>query len=253
MRTQRQAEAVRDAIHDAVPLRQCSDRLSLRRVVRAACVLAGIDRCGAPCEGQVSPERYSALVDLVASAWAGDVRPLVEPLERKLEALSRDQRYEQAGVVRDRIAAVVRACARMQTVVGAALGGRGGGCARPDGEGGWDLAVIRSGRLVAAGVATRGVAPWPVIEALRATADSVDPTRPPLAEESEIILRWLEQPGTRLADASGPWLMPAFGAGGLRVYLASGGRDAAGPLRRPTPPAGVEPARPYGGVSVRSR
>src|SRR4051794_16470556 len=50
LRTQRQAEAVRDAIHDAVPLRQCSDRLSLRRAVRAACVLAGIGRCGAPCE-----------------------------------------------------------------------------------------------------------------------------------------------------------------------------------------------------------
>lgn len=51
LRNQRQAEIVRDAIHDAVPLRQCTDRLSLRRVVRAACVLAGIGRCGAPCEG----------------------------------------------------------------------------------------------------------------------------------------------------------------------------------------------------------
>ena len=75
LRSQRQAEAVRDAIHDAVPLRQCSDRLSLRRVVRRACVLAGIGRCGAPCEGGVDQERYAALVGLVASAWAGDVAP----------------------------------------------------------------------------------------------------------------------------------------------------------------------------------
>ncbi len=55
LRSQRQAEAVRDAIHDAVPLRQCSDRLSLRRVVRAACALAGIGRCAAPCEGGTTP------------------------------------------------------------------------------------------------------------------------------------------------------------------------------------------------------
>jgi DNA polymerase-3 subunit epsilon len=68
LRSQRQAEAVRDAIHDAVPLRQCSERLSLRRVVRAACVLAGIGRCGAPCEGGMTPEQYSALVTLVAAA-----------------------------------------------------------------------------------------------------------------------------------------------------------------------------------------
>ena len=83
LRNQRQAEAVRDAIHDAVPLRQCSDRLSLRRVVRAACVLAGIGRCAAPCEGGTDPARYDAMVRLVASAWAGDVRPLVEPLEQR--------------------------------------------------------------------------------------------------------------------------------------------------------------------------
>ena len=59
LRSQRQAEAVRDAIHDAVPLRQCSDRLSLRRAVRAACALAGIGRCSAPCEGGTTPGEYA--------------------------------------------------------------------------------------------------------------------------------------------------------------------------------------------------
>jgi DNA polymerase-3 subunit epsilon len=220
LRSQRQAEAVRDAIHDAVPLRQCSDKLSLRRVVRAACVLAGIGRCGAPCEGGVSPEQYAALVELVTSAWAGDVRPLVEPLERKIVALSEAQRYEQAGVVRDRIATVVRACARMQRL--AALQAIDElVAARPDGAGGWELSVIRSGRLAAAAHAERGVHPSPVVAALQATADVVDDTHAPLAEESECILRWLEEPGTRLVAATQPWAMPAFGAGGLRGYLTT--------------------------------
>ncbi|MGI8680104.1 MAG: DEDD exonuclease domain-containing protein [Jatrophihabitans sp.] len=226
LRTQRQAEVVRDAIHDAVPLRQCSDRLSLRRVVRAACVLAGLGRCGAPCEGGTTPQQYAALVGLVASAWLGDVRPLVEPLERKLAGLSSDQRYEQAAVVRDRIASVVRACARMQRLsslraVGELVG------ARPDGTGGWELSVIRAGRLAAAAVAPRGVPPWPVIDALRATADVLDDSHVPLAEESECVLRWLEEPGTRLAAASDPWSMPAFGAGCMHAYLGSGGARAA--------------------------
>jgi DNA polymerase-3 subunit epsilon len=243
LRSQRQAEAVRDAIHDAVPLRQCTDRLSLRRAVRAACVLAGIGKCGAPCEGDTSHEQYAALVALVASAWRGDVRPLVEPLERKLASLADAQRYEQAGVVRDRIASVVRACARMQRlcalrVIGELV------AARPDGDGGWELSVIRSGRLTAAGRARCGVPPGPVIDALRATADVVDEDHEPLAEESECILRWLEEPGTRLAAASDPWAMPAFGAGGLRGYLA-GQRDAVDPFadRRRLPVVG-RPARP---------
>jgi DNA polymerase-3 subunit epsilon len=81
--------------------------------------------------------------------------------------------------------------------------------------------VVRAGRLAAAGQAARGVAPWPVIEALRATADVVDESSVPLAEETECILRWLEEPGTRLAWASHPWTMPAYGAGRLRSYLAA--------------------------------
>ncbi len=230
LRSQRQAEAVRDAIHDAVPLRQCSDRLSLRRAVRAACALAGIGRCSAPCEGTTSPADYAALVDLVAAAWTGDVRPLVEPLRAKLARLSAEQRFEQAAVVRDRIATVVRACARMQRV-------RSISCidevvaARPDGAGGWEISVIRHGRLAAAGVAARGVPPYAVIEALLATADAVSAEQPVLAEETETILRWLEQPGTRLVHSSQPWQLPAHGAGGMVSWLAAdAARRAATPF-----------------------
>jgi DNA polymerase-3 subunit epsilon len=206
-------------------------------------VLAGIGRCGAPCEGGVSPEQYADLVAVVAAAWTGDVRPLVEPLERKLARLAEQQRYEQAGVIRDRITTVVRACARMQRL-SALHAVRELVAARPDGNGGWELAVVRCGRLAAAAHAERGVPPWPVIEAMLATADVVDESVVPLAEESECILRWLEEPGTRLAAASDPWLMPAFGAGGLRAYLHSG-RDGADPFAdRRRLPVLSRPARP---------
>ena len=228
LRSQHQAETVRDAIHDAVPLRQCSDRLSVRRVVRAACVLAGIGRCAAPCEGGIGPERYRDLAERVAAAWAGDVRPLVEPLQHKLAELSGAQRFEQAAVVRDRVASVVRACARMQRI--AALRAVAEMvAARPDGDGGWELVVLRHGRLAAAGTAARGVAPMPVVDALVATADAVLPdasARPGsphavLTEETEAILRWLEEPGTRLVACTDGWAMPAHGAGGLRAWLAA--------------------------------
>ena len=230
LRSQRQAEAVRDAIHDAVPLRQCSDRLSLRRAVRAACALAGIGRCSAPCEGGTSPADYAALVDLVAAAWTGDVRPLIEPLQGKLDKLSAAQRFEQAAVVRDRIATVVRACARMQRVRSLSAIDELV-AARSDGAGGWEISVVRRGRLAAAGVAARGVPPYAVIEALLATADAVSAEQPVLAEETETILRWLEQPGTRLVHASQPWQLPAHGAGGMVSWLAAdAARRAASPF-----------------------
>jgi DNA polymerase-3 subunit epsilon len=245
LRSQRQAEVVRDAIHDAVPLRQCSDRLSVRRVVRAACALAGIGRCSAPCEGHVPPAEYGVLAELVAAAWAGDVRPLIQPLERRLAELSVAQRYEQAAVVRDRIATVVRACSRMQRLqaiseIDELV------AARPTTEKGWEISVIRRGRLAAAGVAPRGMAPWTVIEALLATADAVDPSHPVLAEETECVLRWLEEPGTRLVHASQPWRLPARGAGGLVSWLAT---DAA---RRAAAPFGDERRLPMTSRPVRA-
>ena len=249
LRSQRQAEAVRDAIHHAVPLRQCTEKLSLTKIIRAACALAGMNRCAAPCEHGIEVRDYQALSDAVAAAWSGDVAPLVDPLRDRLTMLTAQQRFEEAAMVRDRMAAVVRACARMQrisalTQVAEIV------AAHPDGGGGWELSVIRFGRLAASGHAVRGVDPMPVIAALVDTADSVDPgpgpLRAALAEETECVLRWLESAGTRLVTASAGWACPAFGAGRLRAFTdsAAHARDAANPFAdRRHLPVVARPAR----------
>jgi len=238
LRSTRQAEQLRDAIHDAVPLRQCVDRLKPGRVVRRACVLAGIGKCAAPCEDELTPEAYAGLVDTVVQAWHADVAVLIEPLRQRLATLAATQRYEEAAVVRDRIATLVRSCARTQALVSltrlAELV-----AARPDGQGGWELVVIRHGRLVAAEVAARGVPPMPMVATLLSTAEVVPETAASATmatvatvEETELLLRWLHQPGTRLVSASQPWTSPAAGAARLRSWLVSadGARRSAEPF-----------------------
>jgi DNA polymerase III subunit epsilon len=71
------------------------------------------------------------------------------------------------------------------------------------------------------------------VDALVATAETVTgpgpgPTPVASAEETECVLRWLEQPGVRLVEADGPWHVPAFGAGRYRDWLeaAEAGRRA---------------------------
>ena len=163
-----------------------------------------------------------ALAELVRTAVAGDPRPLTGPLLRKVTRLSEAGRYEQAATVRDRLATFARACARVQRLAGLTSIPHLV-AARPDGTGGWQLAVVRRGRLVAAGVAVRGAAVRPYIDALVATAESVLPGVGPLpcatAEETEKILRWLEEPGARLVELEGTWACPARGAGGLGDIL----------------------------------
>jgi DNA polymerase-3 subunit epsilon len=224
LRSRRQAEQLRHAIHDAVPLRQCTDRLTPGSSVRSACALAGIGRCPAPCEDAISTDSYAELVTTVVEAWHADANALISPLRARLSDLSEAQRYEEAAAIRDRIATLVRSCARMQSLTSltriAELV-----AARPDGVGGWELAVLRRGRLVGAAATARGVGPMPVIEAMIATAEVVDETPGPalvaFVEESEILLRWLYQPGIRLVQTSEAWLSPAAGAAGLRAWLAS--------------------------------
>jgi DNA polymerase-3 subunit epsilon len=233
LRSHRQAEQVRDAIADAVPLRQCADRLVPAKQVRAACTLYQIGRCPAPCEDRISTQDYRGLVNTVVSAWRADVGSLVAPLRGRLAGLSAEQRYEEAALLRDRISLLVRSCARMQSIeslsrIGELVAGE------PDGVGGWQLAVIRRGRLVAAEHAPVGVAPLPVVEALVLTAEAVDPgtgvNLGAMVDETEILVRWLSGPGVRLIRASDPWCSPAAGAAGLRTWLAGADRIRASPF-----------------------
>jgi len=220
--SRRSVERAMAALHDALPLRQCTDRLPAAPAGGSACALAEMDRCGAPCEGRISREEYGAHAEVVRAAVTGDPRPITEPLLRRVERLAGAGRFEQAALVRDRLATFLRACARVQRI-SALTSVAHLVAARPDGGGGWELAVVRRGRLVAAGVAVRGAAVRPCVAALVATAESVLPGIGPLpcatAGETERLLRWLEEPGTRLVELDGSWTCPAYGAGGLRDLL----------------------------------
>jgi DNA polymerase-3 subunit epsilon len=186
--------------------------------------LAGIGKCSAPCEDEVTPGYYGQLVGRLLEAWRADVSTLIAPLRDRLTGLSAAQRYEEAALLRDRIATLVRSCARTQslsaiTAIDELV------AAKPDSSGGWELAVIRRGRLVGAEVAPRGVPPLPIVDSMVSTAEAVtDDAGPALVavvEETELLLRWLGEPGVRLVRSTHSWALPAAGAARQRSWLAS--------------------------------
>ncbi|SCG71124.1 DNA polymerase-3 subunit epsilon [Micromonospora siamensis] len=221
-RSKQAAELAAAGFHDAVPLRQCTHKLS-RRTTIAACALAELGRCPAPCEHRISPEEYDETAAApFRAATVTDPQPVVDALLARIGALSADQRYEEAAVVRARLAAVLRATVRMQRL--AALTGIAElAAARPAARGGWELALVRHGRLAGAGVSPPGVHPRPTIQVIRATAETVPPGHGPVprasAEESERILSWLERPETRLVEMSSGWSSPVGGAGRFHDLL----------------------------------
>ena len=185
-------------------------------------------------------------------AIENDARVVIKTLLRRIETLSAMLRYEDAATQRDRLAAFVRAAARGQRLSALA------GCAqlvaaRPTADHGYEVIVVRHGRLAAAGIVPPGAAPRPYVDALIATAETVvargaaGPTAAASAEEIECVLRWLETPGIRLVEVDGSWACPTYGAGGERVLidLAIDGEPEADPLRRSSRPASgaARPAR----------
>jgi DNA polymerase-3 subunit epsilon len=222
--SKRQAEAARDAVLEAFALRQCTQTLSLRSLHEgAACILAEMGRCGAPCEGRQSPEQYAKVAAAAAIAMTEDARPIIAASTRRMAPMAAEQRFEDALPHRDRLRALLAASARSQRL--RALGS----CAelvaaRPTPEAGWEIAVIKHGRLAAAGLAPPGVAPQPFVASLRAGADSVLPAPGGFpaasAEEAECLLRWLDSAGARLVHLNGVWASPRHGSRGLESALS---------------------------------
>ncbi|MFJ2029239.1 DEDD exonuclease domain-containing protein [Streptosporangium sp. NPDC087985] len=217
----RAAEDARTALHEAIPLRQCTEGIT-PRTRRSACALAGLGRCGAPCEGLQSVEEYGLHAATARRAMELDVTPVFSAFQARMERLALDQRYEEAAADRDRLASYVRASARMQRLRALTTIPQMVAASLVTG-GGWQIHVVRYGRLASAGVMPQGAHPTPFVDALVATAETVVPGPGPVpaagAEETECILRWLETPGVRLVQVDGTWSLPINGAGRLKSLL----------------------------------
>jgi DNA polymerase-3 subunit epsilon len=217
------AQLAADAVYEVLPLRQCSRRLSVRRA-SAACVLSELGRCAAPCELRVSPADYGAAATVpFVDTVGGNPGPLVERLLARINRLAAARRYEEAALVRMRMAALLRVAIRMQrltalTALREVVG------ARREPRGGWEIALIRHGRLVAAGTSAPTTPPRSTLAALVATAETVRPGPGPTpcatAEETERVLAWLERPDVRLVECADGWAYPRSGAARFAGLLA---------------------------------
>jgi DNA polymerase-3 subunit epsilon len=221
--SRRGAELAAAGVYDALPIRQCTHKLS-PRTPTPACALAELGRCPAPCEHRISVDDYEAHAAApFRNATTGDPSPVVRGLMARIEALADAQRYEDAAAIRGRLIVFLRTAIRMQRL--AALSALPEiVAARPSATGGWEIAVVRHGRLAAAGASPPRVHPQPTLDVVLATAETVQPGHGPTPraspEETERILAWLERPETRLVKTDVGWSSPADGAARWRPFLA---------------------------------
>jgi len=93
-----------NALQRAFLLRSCSDAVFAART--RPCLLYQIKRCSAPCVGRIDGAGYDELVAEARAFLKGDSQRVQQDLAMKMDAASRELRYEDAARTRDRIRAL---------------------------------------------------------------------------------------------------------------------------------------------------
>lgn len=206
------ADKAAESIYEAFGIRQCRQRLALSRAT-ARCALGDLGSCVAPCDRTVGVQAYKQLASAVADCLNGDVRPVIAAARARLAVLVPRERFEDAALVRSRLEALLVGARRFHRVK--ALAGCAEIVAALADSGGWQIHVVRHGRLAAAVRARTGDA---VVSVARAAVEVAETVAPGVAglpaasiEETEHIASWLETPGVRLLDIRGDWAWPLHG------------------------------------------
>ncbi len=92
------------AMQKAFLLRTCTDSVYANR--SRPCLLHQIRRCAAPCTGEVSEEEYATLVQQAEAFLSGRSKQVQAELTRQMQQAAERLDYEQAAVLRDRLAAM---------------------------------------------------------------------------------------------------------------------------------------------------
>ncbi|MFV0259473.1 MAG: excinuclease ABC subunit UvrC [Acidimicrobiales bacterium] len=114
------AYAIRETLDQLLrtfPIRTCSDnKLDRHTKLGRPCLLFHIEKCSAPCVGNVTYEDYRLMVGELCAFLDGETQPVIDKLEAEMAAAADDLEFERAARIRDRLATVRKAVERQQMV-----------------------------------------------------------------------------------------------------------------------------------------
>lgn len=151
------------AIKTIFPLRDCKGTFRERT---RECLNFQIGRCLGPCTGKADSDEYAIAVSQLRMFLRGHSEALVEEMRRSMELLSAKKRYEEASVIRDQIASIVKISERQHAVD---PGGADEDAVAITREGSSACGVVmrvREGRIISSEVFMMPVIPTDNIEAL---------------------------------------------------------------------------------------
>lgn len=108
-----------DILLRVFPMRSCSNGVFKRSgQIGRPCLLGYIDKCAAPCVGNISAEDHRAIVDDFCDFMGGQTKTFMKRIEREMYAASEREDYEKAARLRDDLGAMERALEKQAVVLG---------------------------------------------------------------------------------------------------------------------------------------
>lgn len=108
-----------DILLRVFPMRSCTNGVFKRSSqIGRPCLLGYIDKCSAPCVGNISPDDHRAIVDDFCEFMAGRTRPFMRRIEQEMYAASDALDFEKAARLRDDLGAMQKALEKQAVVFG---------------------------------------------------------------------------------------------------------------------------------------
>ncbi|MBL0747739.1 excinuclease ABC subunit UvrC [Nocardioides baculatus] len=108
-----------DILLRVFPMRSCSNGVFKRSSqIGRPCLLGYIDKCSAPCVGNVSEEEHRRIVDDFCDFMGGQTKPFMARIRKEMYAASEALDFEKAARLRDDLGALERALEKQAVVLG---------------------------------------------------------------------------------------------------------------------------------------
>jgi excinuclease ABC subunit C len=131
------------------PFRTCNLEIpDGKRVLERPCLLYYIKRCQGPCIQAIEKAEYRATIDRVVDFLDGRQEGIASELRSEMQTYSRELRYEQAAVARDKLRAVERTIEQQKVAAFSRAEQDVIGIAREEGDACLQLFVIRNGKMI---------------------------------------------------------------------------------------------------------
>ena len=101
-------------LNSIFPLRRCKEKVLKSK--KRSCLNYQMNRCLAPCVGEIGHAQYLEMVDQVIMVMAGKNHQLIKELQAKMKKVSAALLFEEAALLRDRIQALSKTLEKQQVV-----------------------------------------------------------------------------------------------------------------------------------------